>query len=212
MFSAFCVPSPRERESAPLRRVLLWAALFLGCSFSRLTSAFAPVWCKPALFMAISRQKIPTATAVGFGSIIICRCSQRTAKRMIQQHTGDNIPIGVNRTVSNRLRYPLLSYQLFQNIHLLFQILPGIILRLQLLPAATRLSRFIRSFLSHSSQHQFIQFERHLPDYIIIKCLGLDISKVQFLIQLFGSCVVLDYIKPQCFPASFSLQFNHILH
>ena len=40
---------------------------------------------------------------------------------MIQQHTGDNIPIGMNRTVSNRLRYPLLSYQLFQNIHLLFQ-------------------------------------------------------------------------------------------
>ena len=38
---------------------------------------------------------------------------------MIQQHTGDNIPIGVHRTVSDRLRYPLLSYQLFQRIHLL---------------------------------------------------------------------------------------------
>ncbi len=55
------------------------------------------------------------------GSIIICGCSQRTAKRMVQQHTGDNIPIGVHRTVSDRLRYPLLSYQLFQRIHLLFQ-------------------------------------------------------------------------------------------
>ena len=55
------------------------------------------------------------------GSIIIGGCSQCTAKRMIQQHTGDNIPIGVHRTVSDRLRYPLLSYQLFQRIHLLFQ-------------------------------------------------------------------------------------------
>lgn len=73
-------------------------------------------------FCCRQRQtKTPTAAAVGFGSIIICGCSQRTAKRMIQQHTGDNIPIGVHRTVSDRLRYPLLSYQLFQRIHLLFQ-------------------------------------------------------------------------------------------
>ena len=106
----------RAHDRAPLRRVLL-RALFLGRSFLSLTSAFAPVWRRLVLLMAISRQKTPTATAVGFGSIIICRCSQRTAKRMIQQHTGDNIPIGVNRTVSHRLRYPLLSYQLFQNIH-----------------------------------------------------------------------------------------------
>ena len=83
---------------------------------------------------------------------------------------------------------------------------------LQLLPAAAWLPGFIRSFLSHSSQHQFIQFERHLPDHIIIKCLGLDISKAQFLIQLFSRCVILDHIKSQCFLASFSFLFNYILY
>lgn len=66
-------------------------------------------------------KKHPQRRLWALGSIIICGCSQRTAKRMIQQHTGDNIPIGVHRTVSDRLRYPLLSYQLFQRIHLLFQ-------------------------------------------------------------------------------------------
>ena len=65
-------------------------------------------------------KKHPQRRLWALGSIIICGCSQRTAKRMIQQHTGDNIPIGVHRTVSDRLRYPLLSYQLFQRIHLLF--------------------------------------------------------------------------------------------
>lgn len=66
-------------------------------------------------------KKHPQRRLWALGSIIICGCSQRTAKRMIQQHTGDNIPIGVHRTVSDCLRYPLLSYQLFQRIHLLFQ-------------------------------------------------------------------------------------------
>ena len=66
-------------------------------------------------------KKHPQRRLWALGSIIICGCSQRTAKRMIQQHTGDNIPIGVHHTVSDRLRYPLLSYQLFQRIHLLFQ-------------------------------------------------------------------------------------------
>ena len=59
------------------------------------------------------QKKHPQRRLWALGSIIICGCSQRTAKRMIQQHTGDNIPIGVHRTVSDRLRYPLLSYQLF---------------------------------------------------------------------------------------------------
>lgn len=121
LFAAFCVPSLRARERTPLRRVLLQAAAFLKHSFLSLTSTFAPVWRSPVLSMAAADKKTPTAAAVGFGSILICRGSQRTAKRMIQQHTGDNIPIGVNRTVSDRLRYTLFSYQLFQRIHLLFQ-------------------------------------------------------------------------------------------
>ena len=76
--------------------------------------------CKTALMIWLSKI-IPFLRHWALGSIIICGCSQRTAKRMVQQHTGDNIPIGVHRTVSDRLRYPLLSYQLFQRIHLLFQ-------------------------------------------------------------------------------------------
>lgn len=96
---AFCLPSSarpslRAREWTPLQRVLLQAA---------------------------ADKKHPQRRLWALGSIIICGCSQRTAKRMVQQHTGDNIPIGVHRTVSDRLRYPLLSYQLFQRIHLLFQ-------------------------------------------------------------------------------------------
>ena len=116
------------------------------------------------------------------------------------------------KSIGDGLEEAVLLIERHSRIHLLFQILPRIILRLQLLPAATRLPRFVRSFLSHSSQHQFIQFECHLPDHIIIKCLGLDISKTQFLIQLFGRCVVLDHIKSQRLLTNFSFLFNYILY
>lgn len=58
---------------------------------------------------------------------------------------------------TNTLEGAILLIKRHSSIHLFFQILPGIILRLQLLSTAARLSGVICSFLSHNSQHQLIE-------------------------------------------------------
>ena len=112
---AFCFPS----SACPLPesvRERLCGAFYCGQSFSlavHFRALQAPLRRSGASLLFSWQsvdKKYPQRRLWALGSIIICRCSQRTAKRMIQQHTGDNIPRGVNRTVSDCLRYPLLSY------------------------------------------------------------------------------------------------------